>query len=402
MSLYKRSYWFLIAGLTGSLVLAGCATSKDSATTDRTLTVAPAGAKTDTALRSEEPPARPGAEQVADDEASAAEPQPQPAATRVALKPGHPTRYTVRAGDTLWDISERFLLDPWLWPEIWYVNPQVRNPHLIYPGDVLELFYTADGKPKVRVVRGRQTIKLSPEIRVESIKQAIPTIPLDKIIAFLNRTAILSAQEWQALPYIFAQRDGLLLDTGNLFYAENLPPNEPAFSIFREDQDYADPVTGEYLGTQGLFMGSSRLQRPGEPATLVMTSSRRAALPGDRLYAEPEQELPASFQPRAGSVNGVIISVLDGVSQIGQYQNVVINRGRREGAAPGDVLGIVQTGEVAFDPYDTKRSVILPNERAGLMIVYKVFDKVSYGLIVRARRVMHVGDAVAPPQISDL
>jgi LysM repeat protein len=398
MTLCKRSHWLLIVGLAGSIVLTGCATSGDTGTGNRTLAVAPAAADVDTTLRSEDPLAEP------EPAVSPAQPETVPAQppVEVALRPDHPQRYTVRQGDTLWGISGRFLRDPWLWPEIWYVNPDIRNPHLIYPGDVIELVYGADGKPQLRVSRGRPTIKLSPEVRVQSIKQAVPTIPLDEILAFLSRTAVLSTQEWQSMPYILAQQDGLLLDTGNRFYAQNLPPDEEAFSIYREDKDYIDPQSGEYLGTEGLYMGAGRVERYGDPASLVMTSSKRAALPGDRLYAEPEQDLPAYFQPRAGKVDGVIMSVLDGVTQIGQYQNVVVNRGRREGVEPGDVLAIMQAGEVAFDPYDTKRAVRLPNERAGLLIIYKVFDRVSYGLVVRARRTMHVGDVVAPPQLSDL
>ncbi len=385
-----RSSWQAIAGLGTILLVTGCATSGQTVDSDRSSTAQQPEATTAAAADTTH------ATQSAPPSTTAGASQP------VRLRPGHPQSYTVRQGDTLWGISSQFLADPWLWPEIWYLNPDIRNPHLIYPGDVIELAYGADGRPQLRVSRGRPTIKLSPQVRVESIKQAIPTIPLNKIIAFLSRTAVLTDAEWQSLPYVLAQQDGMLINAGDRFYAENVPDTSGYFDIYREDTRYIDPQTGEYLGTEGIYLGAGRVERRSQPTTLMMTSSTRPTLPGDWLYETQEQALPATFQPHAGKTSGVIMAVLDGVTQIGQFANVVINRGERNGVVPGDVLAIMQAGDTAVDPYDNKHFVTLPDERAGLLIIYKSFEKVSYGLVVRARRTMHVGDVVAPPQLSDL
>jgi nucleoid-associated protein YgaU len=332
-----------------------------------------------------------------DIQATRAVTKPEP----VKLRSGHPDSYTVQPGDTLWAISERFLQDPWLWPEVWYLNPDIENPHLIYPGDVIELFYGADGLPQLTVRRGRRTVKLTPEVRIESIGEAIPPIPLQAIGSFLEQGAVLSPAEWEQQPYIVALQEGLIVEAGNKFYARGAEFEQQPYGLYRPDTDYVDPDSTEYLGKAGLFLGTANREKAGDPATFVMASSAREALPGDRLYLS-DAELPSQFAPRAGSLSGRIIDVLDGVNLIGQYHNVVLNRGAREGMAPGDVFGVLQAGEVVGDPHRPKEMVLLPDERSGLLIVYKVFDKVSYALIMKATRTIRVMDRFEPPELSDL
>ena len=336
---------------------------------------------------------------VAPAEPAAPPPAPEPVA-ELELRADHPERYTVRKGDTLWAISERFLEDPWLWPELWQVNPEISNPHLIYPGDVLALTVGADGKPRLQLERrGRPLVKLSPTVRERSLAEAIPPIPLDAIRAFVDRSVVLSPEQWESLPYVLAENDGLVIGSNERFYGRGLATDaEQVYGVFRPDRSYLDPETGELLGRAGLYVGSARLERAGDPATLNMERAERQGYPGDRLYPTNE-EYPTQFVPSAGAVNGLIIGVLDGVTQIGQYQNVVINRGRADGAEPGEVLGVLGTGEVVFDPLTTA-AVKLPDERSGLVLVYRVFDRISYALVMRATRSMHVGDQVVPPDLA--
>lgn len=323
-------------------------------------------------------------------------------AVQAKLKSDHPERYTVQRGDTLWDISERFLEDPWLWPEVWQLNPEIRNPHLIYPGDQVGLTVAADGTPSLRLEsRGRSVVKLSPRVRERSIAQAIPPIPLDKVSPFLDGAVVLMPDQWTTLPYVVAQDDGLMIGADERFYGRGLEADsEQVYGVFRPDRDYLDPVTGELLGRAGIYVGTARLERSGDPATLYMERAERQGLPGDKLYPTAD-EYATQFVPTAGAVSGLIMAVLDGVTQIGQYQNVVINRGRSDGLEPGDVLGVLRTGEVAQDPLSGE-SVKLPDERSGLVMVYRTFDRLSYALVMRATRSMHIGDQVVPPDLAPI
>lgn len=377
-----------VCAITGylTLVLAGCA-SVTTTNGDDT-----GSASVDTAM---------GEAPALDNAASATPVAPEPA-SQVRLKTDHPERYTVQRGDTLWGISERFLEDPWLWPEVWQLNPEIRNPHLIYPGDVVGLTLAADGKPGLRLEsRGRPVVKLSPQVRERSIARAIPPIPLDKIVPFLDAAAVLMPDEWAALPYIVAQDDGLIIGADERFYGRGLATDDAqVYGVYRPDRDYLDPVTGELLGRAGIYVGTARLEHRGDPSTLFMERSQRQGLPGDRLYSRAD-EYPTQFVPTAGAVSGLIMAVLDGVTQIGQYQNIVINRGRADGLEPGDVLGVLRSGEVAQDPV-TGAAVKLPDERSGLVLVYRTFDRLSYALVMRATRSMHVGDQVVPPDLAPI
>ena len=320
----------------------------------------------------------------------------------VRLNPRHPDRYTVVRGDTLWDIASMFLQDPWYWPEIWQINPQVENPHLIYPGDILSLAYL-NGRPVINLERGTAS-RLSPRVRVEPLEEAIPTLPFDAIRAFLSRPAVLERNQVDDLPYILSSSDGRLVSgAGNSVYVRGTAGERgQVYNIVHVGDPLVDPDDNDVLGYEGIFVGQGRLSRGGDPSTLLLTETAREALNGDRLLPE-ESLLPQSYYPRApeSDIDGSIISVVDGVSLIGQYQIVVINRGTRHGLEPGHVLRVWQTGEVVRDRF-AKRGVLgqkvqLPDEPAGTMMVFRIFDRMSYGLVMEATSEIKVLDAVRNP-----
>ncbi len=319
----------------------------------------------------------------------------------VALNPAHPDRHTVVKGDTLWDIAGKFLQSPWRWPDVWHVNPQIANPHLIYPGDVIELVYV-DGKPQLRMSRSK-TVKLSPQVRESALPPAIPTIPIDAIYPFLNRHSVLSKGELDEAPYVvdFAT-DHLLGSKGVTLYARSIETDEQTnFDIVRPGDAYKDADTGEILGYEALDIGGAELKRTGDPATLIPNRSEQEIQVGDHLVAVTKNIPLTEFHPKApdSQVNGSIISVLNGVTQIGQHNVVVLDRGSEDGLQPGDVLAVDNKGEVVPDhvtsaPRDT---VKLPDEEAGILMVFRTFPRVSFGLILRASSPLHVQDRVHNP-----
>lgn len=317
------------------------------------------------------------------------------------LRNNHPDTYTVVRGDTLWDIAGRFLRSPWRWPEIWHVNPQVANPHLIYPGDQLELVYI-DGKPQLRLRRGGP-LKLSPTVRSTPWSGAIPTIPVDAISPFLTRPYVLGEGEIEAAPYIVDFADEHILGgAGQKAYVRAIEQTTPLkYEIVRGGGPYRDGETDEILGYEAVYIGTAELQRTGDPATLFINSTEREAVIGDRVIRAGEEKATANFTPHAPSepTDGTIISVFDGVNQIGQYSVVVIDRGLEDGMDPGTVLRIDQHGETVRDVVtpDSSDTVKLPDEEAGLLMVFRAFDRVSFALVLHAQRVMHIGDKVRTP-----
>lgn len=322
-------------------------------------------------------------------------------ADNIALNPDHPDRYTVVKGDTLWDISETFLRDPWLWPEVWYVNPQIENPHLIYPGDVITLVYV-DGKPQLRMQRGGDQ-KMSPHARSESLEKAIPTIPVDAIKQFLTRPLVVNQDELAAAPYIVDSADEHLVTGANdRVYVRGIDTKEHGrYYVYQPAGEIRDPDTNDVLGYEALYIGDATLQRFGDPSTLLLTSTTQEARIGDRMMPIVDEDVQTQFHPRPpeNQVEGRILSVLGGVTQIGQYQVVSINLGTQDGMEPGNVLRIWQTGHVIQDPVSRRRNdkVQLPEEEAGLMLVFRTFDRVSYGLVMKASRPLHVLDIVRNP-----
>ncbi|MGI9202857.1 MAG: LysM peptidoglycan-binding domain-containing protein [Woeseiaceae bacterium] len=332
------------------------------------------------------------------------EPVLQQLSEPIPLASGAPNEYVVQVGDTLWDIASTFLRDPWYWPEVWYVNPQVQNPHLIYPGDVLALV-TIDGQTRITNVRG-STYRLSPQARISPLSESISSIPYEEISAFLSRGLVIEKDQADQLPYILATRgDHMIASAGNEVYIRGGQPaqNGTRYSVVHVGDELRDPDNGDVIGFQGIYVGEGALSRGGDPATVALTDTNREALTGDRLIPE-SVDIPLNFFPKAPDidVDGRIISVVDGVSLIGQYQVVVMNRGARNGLAPGDVLTVYQAGEVVTDriggnSFIGGEQVTLPDEEAGTIMVFKVYDRIGYGLVMEATSDIHVLDAVRNP-----
>jgi len=316
----------------------------------------------------------------------------------VPLADNHPNEYVVQVGDTLWDIAATFLKDPWFWPEIWHINTQIENPHLIYPGDVLGLIYI-DGAPRVTNVRA-STYRMSPQARVTPITQAVTSIPFEAVSAFLSSGAVLERREADRLPYLLDTRgDHLMASAGNEIYVRGIEtaPLGTRYKVVKLGGPLVDPDDNKLIGYQGKFVALGTLRRGGDPATVALTDSQQEAISGDRLISE-EVDIPLNFYPKSPNTNidGRIISVIGGVTQIGQYQVVVLNRGTRDGLAVGDVLTVWQAGETIRDRFGGGK-VTLPDEPAGTLMVFKVYDRIGYGLVMEATQAIHIHDAVRNP-----
>jgi hypothetical protein len=324
------------------------------------------------------------------------------------LNPRHPETYVVQRGDTLWDIASMFLRDPWYWPEIWQINPQVENPHLIFPGDILSLAYLDDGRPVVQLERGPQVAqggsgveRLSPRIRSQPLEEAISTIPYETIAAFLSRPRIIDEDEIDDLPYIVAHREGLIGSAGRDVYVRGTDaPTGSVFNVVERGEELVDPDTKDVLGYQGIYVGQGRLDRSGDPGTLRMLESEREAVVGNYLMSEEDiQQL--NFLPRSPDreVDGRIISALGGGALIGELEVVVINRGSAAGLEPGHVLRVFQAGRTIRDTQrgSIGQKVRLPDEPAGTMMVFRTSERLSYALVMEATRDIALLDAVRNP-----
>ncbi|TDY03695.1 LysM peptidoglycan-binding domain-containing protein [Thiohalophilus thiocyanatoxydans] len=353
-----------------------------------------------------EPASAPESTSYTIDEAPDAEPQ------KPVFKPDYPERYVVKRGDTLWDIAGRFLKDPWLWPKVWHINPEIRNPHLIYPGDVIVLYHGADGEPYLTLEgsggvtepRDREATRLSPRERYEPIDKAIPTIPRSVIAPFLQRPRVIGKDELDDAPYIVSSYEGHLISSNdNTIYVRDIEDEAIGrYEVVRPGRVYKDPETGETLGYEVLRLAEARVTRGktgvDDVTTLNIERARQEVLNGDHLLPAEEETLEFNFFPRPPEeeVNGHIIAVHNGLSQIGQHNVVILSRGARDGLESGHVLAIYQDGGTARDPVN-RGSVELPDERAGLLMVFRTYEKVSYALVMEANRALHVKDRVTSP-----
>jgi len=346
-------------------------------------------------------------------------PQPQAAAAPVPqVNPNAPLTYTVKRGDTLWGIASMYLKDPWNWPEVWYINPAIRNPHLIYPGDKLALAYDANGRPQVRLVEA-SALRLEPRLRSTPITTAIPTIPYASIAAFLERPTVLTSDEVSDAPHVIAFRnDHVIAGSGHIAYIGGLGPvPHSRYSIVHVSEQLRDPDSGHVLGYLGIYTATALLTQPvTSPARAVLIDTARETLRGDRLISSDTQ-VPLNLEPRAPAteVNGKIAWIVGdtGVSDLaGQYDIVVINRGSDAGLEPGNVLEVDQAGEVVHDTYGAHGGALrhlgsmgselaprvrLPDERSGTLLVFKTYPQLSFGLIVGASDTIQVGDVVHNP-----
>ena len=328
--------------------------------------------------------------------------------------PTAPMHYTVKRGDTLWSIASMYLKDPWLWPEVWIINPQVPNPHLIYPGDKLALAYGAGGRVEVRLEQAGAT-RLDPRLRSDPLANAIPTIPYSAIAAFLSRPTLMSDDEMRRAPYVLAFRDMHQVAGNDIeVYVRKLQAGENSrFAVMHIATPLVDPDDGKVLGYEGIYTATALVKRPGEPAKAVLIDPARETLAGDRLMSS-DNDVPINFTPAAPSsdVHGRIMDVVGGTDLVGQWYVVAINRGKHHGIEPGNVLAVDKEGDVVRDLYENGRSLMntttgfsttfaphvkLPDERAGTMLVFKVYDRMSYGLIVGASNIIHIGAPVHNP-----
>ncbi len=351
-------------------------------------------------------------------------------AEEIQINPSHPNQYTVVKSDTLWDISGKFLNHPWQWPELWSNNSQIKNPHLIYPGDTI-YFSIVNGRPQLSLSRndlqtqssagspcflseedvknGRTDFavsedgKLLPCIRETIIKQAIELIPTESIAQFLTSPKVVSENELNNAPYVLdIAGEHLIAGTGDRLYVRSITqPGNLSYTIYRAGDTYVSPETGEILGYEAKYIADTTLQQTGDPATLSITKSNSEIRRGDRVMPKTEEEVTLNYFPRPPekSINGSIISVLGGVSQIGLYNVVVIDKGTKDGILAGHELAIYQNGNSINDPYSTiKNDVVkLPDEIAGTLMVFRPFERISYALVMKATQAIHILDKVQTP-----
>ena len=335
------------------------------------------------------------------------------------LAPGAPDSHTVKRGDTLWDISKLFLKSPWRWPELWGMNlDQIRNPHLIYPGQVLRIVKVGD-RAMLRVGQpvGGDTgnvVKLSPRVRAETLDNgAIPSIPLHLIGPFLNEAVVFSTNELTVAPRIVASQEGrVLLSRGETAYVRGELKGNRDFRVFREAVPLHDPDSGEILGYEARYVGTAEFVRDGGlqasldgktaqivPATFKMTSIRQEAGVGDRLAPVPPRDY-AAYVPHAPAqpIKGRIVTIYGEAISAGQNQIVTINKGMKDGVERGHVMALWRDGSYAADTTDSARPMMkLPDERVGTLFVFRVFDRVSYALIIQSEDPVKPGDRFSQP-----
>lgn len=338
-------------------------------------------------------------------------------AVPLELTPKHPISYVVKSGDTLWSVSSKFLLEPWQWPKLWHANPDIKNPDLIYPGDVLQL-YQHNGQYQLRRV-GRGTVKLYPQAKSSPLEEAIPVIPYGDIKPFLGGVQVISPFELENAAYILAlPREAVVGGNGSHIFVRGVHwKYRKYYSIFRIGKDLRDPQTGKILGLAAVNVGEARLIHRQQPSTMVVTKAFREVQIKDRVLPMPARISATDFYPQPPSrvIHGEIISLLDEATIIGQYHVVIIDRGYMNGLRRGDVLAIFRRGRLVADPmagtfhhegefhgfksnsHPPHNAVQLPNERIGNMLIFRVFQHVSYALVMNAKRPIEKFDLVQNP-----
>ena len=351
-----------------------------------------------------------------------------PASAPLTIRPDAPDRYVVVPGDTLWGISERYTDSPWRWPELWNMNrEQIRNPHLIYPGYVILLDRDRarltiappgtetkpgaagePGAPGAAPTTAPGTVKLSPRLRAESLaKQEIPSIPPSVIEPFLSRPLVIEPDGLEKAPTIIAtQQDRVVLAAGNSAYVRGIGASkDETWYVYRKGTALVDPDTNKTLGYEAIYLGTAQLTRPGEPATVVLTSAVQEVGAGDKLVAAGRPQ-PVNYAPHAPGtqIKGRVIGIYGGVAHVGEAgpQSIIsINRGKADGVEVGHVLALYNRGGTVRDRSKLRNApdarIQLPDERAGLAFVFRVFDRISYALIMQVTRPVSPLDVVQTP-----
>ena len=339
-----------------------------------------------------------------------------PPVETVVYEPEHPETYIVQEGDTLWDISTVFLRDPWYWPEIWFKNPQVENPHLIYPGDTLAIVYVGgqrriqletrgpDGEVLAQTEGGLKVVKINPRVRSQSIDATIPSIPIENIRHLLERPMVVDEETLNNSAYVLSSLDNHLVNAINdKLYVRKLDTTKGIgrYHIYRPNRAIHDPITDELLGYEALYVGESALLKRGDPASVRVTNSEREILRDDRVMPMDNTNFERDFFPKPPSteVSGSIVALLDAISKSGAFQTIAINLGNRDGVESGNILRIRRAGDIVPDKaeLDPRFRVQLPDEKIGMAMVVRSFEKMSYALIMEADMPISVNDFVESP-----
>ncbi len=360
-------------------------------------------------------------------------------AQQLAVKADAPKSYVVKAGDTLWHISGLYLEHPWLWPQLWRVNPQVADPHLIYPGDTLTLSYDANGQPQLSLnqhsvklspdttgaVSGREVRaavqKLTPRSRPTSkVDQAITTLPLSMIRPFLTYEQALSQAQIDALPYVLGANEQIKNANDNhLLYVKGALNPQTGYGIYRQGKAYQDPDSQAVLGYETMLVATARVVRAGEgqtePATVQIVDIKQEIKQGDKLLPAAEgQLLPAFFTMRAPEqpISGTIIDTTADLREFSSWDIVVLNRGQQHQIKPGHMFGIYRQSPTVVD--SSKGPVYLsdatkyqkltggingtvmpmPQEKVGQLMVFKVAELSSFAIVTSTVKPIRVGDVI--------
>ncbi|MGB4468625.1 MAG: LysM peptidoglycan-binding domain-containing protein [Azovibrio sp.] len=310
-----------------------------------------------------------------------------------------PDRYMVVKGDTLWGISGKFLKEPWRWPEIWRLNKdQIKNPHLIYPGDIVLLDY-ADGRPRLRLGKPLPG-RLSPKVHEEVIGQEIPAIPPQAIEPYISQPLVVDANELIDAPRIIGTEESrVIMGNGDEIFVLGVQEDHPRWYIYRPGTPLKDPTTQEVLGYEAVYLGTAQMKQPGEVAIMEILGAREEVLKGDLLVPAEPPHLSAYVPRRAEQdIVGEVMSVYGGVSAGGRNSVITINQGSQAGVEVGHVLGMFGKRSTVFkDKEGRNQTMALPEERYGLVFVFRTFDRVAYALVMEASRPLAIGDAVRNP-----
>ena len=328
------------------------------------------------------------------------------------IKADAPNRYTVKKGDTLWDISGRYLDSPWRWKEIWATNKQIKNPNLIYPNDIL-ILCVIQGKTLIGVDTGEGCAGVEKQITantvastvaITSTANSIPAIPLSAIQHWLDKTTVVNPKDFNTTPYILASKNrNLITASGDKVYAKGVPLIVgQRYGVYREGERYVEPKTQKIIGLEvtqvatGLVTSSTT---EGVTSLQLTNSYGKEVREGDRVFVELNNSIPPVFYPEPATVNrgGMIVRVMDSISSAARGSVVAINLGRTQGAKPGDVLTVYQKGPLVRDTLDNDSQVRLPSEPSGMLMVFNSFDDISYAYVLSSELPLNVGDQLLPP-----